>query len=102
MTRQARLSRPSSAMKARRSVCMAGTVASTAASCHGSGGVFLALYRSDLHCRPMDLELGGKTAIVTGGSRGIGKAVARALAAEGVDVAVVARGQADLEATASE
>ena len=50
----------------------------------------------------MDLQLGGKTAIVTGGSRGIGKAVARALAAEGVDVAIVARGQADLEATASE
>lgn len=50
----------------------------------------------------MDLELGGRTAIVTGGSRGIGKAVARALAAEGMDVAVVARGQADLEAAAAE
>ncbi|TMC09907.1 MAG: SDR family oxidoreductase [Chloroflexi bacterium] len=50
----------------------------------------------------MDLELGGKTAIVTGGSRGIGKAVARALAAEGVDVVVVARGQADLETAAAE
>ena len=49
----------------------------------------------------MDLHLGGKTAIVTGGSRGIGKAVARALAAEGVDVAVVARGQADLDAAAA-
>jgi len=50
----------------------------------------------------MDLQLGGKTAIVTGGSRGIGRAVARALAAEGMDVAVVARGRADLEAAASE
>jgi NAD(P)-dependent dehydrogenase (short-subunit alcohol dehydrogenase family) len=50
----------------------------------------------------MDLQLSGKTAIVTGGSRGIGRAVARALAAEGMDVAVVARGQADLEAAAAE
>jgi len=50
----------------------------------------------------MDLQLGGKTAIVTGGSRGIGKAVARALAAEGVDVAIAARGSADLEAAAAE
>jgi len=50
----------------------------------------------------MDLQLNGKTAIVTGGSRGIGKAVARELAREGVDVAVVARGQAALEATAAE
>ena len=39
----------------------------------------------------MDLELKGKRAIVTGGSRGIGKAVARALADEGCDVVVAAR-----------
>src|SRR5881394_1035365 len=50
----------------------------------------------------MDLELAGKTAIVTGGSRGIGKAVARELAREGVSVAIVARGQEALKATASE
>ena len=50
----------------------------------------------------MDLELSGKTAIVTGGSRGIGKAIARELAREGVDVAVVARGREALEATAKE
>lgn len=50
----------------------------------------------------MDLELTGRTAIVTGGSRGIGKAVARELALEGVTVAIVARGQDYLEATASE
>ncbi len=50
----------------------------------------------------MDLELGGKAAIVTGGSRGIGKAIARELALEGVDVAIVARDPATLEATGRE
>lgn len=50
----------------------------------------------------MDLELDSKSAIVTGGSRGIGKAIARQLALEGVDVAVVARGREELEATATE
>jgi NAD(P)-dependent dehydrogenase (short-subunit alcohol dehydrogenase family) len=48
----------------------------------------------------MDLGLQGKHALVTGGSRGIGKAIARELAREGVDVAIVARNKADLEATA--
>lgn len=46
----------------------------------------------------MDLELTSKRAIVTGGSRGIGLAVARALAAEGCDVALVARDKTVLEA----
>ena len=50
----------------------------------------------------MDLELTGKTAIVTGGSRGIGKAIARELASEGVDVAIAARGREALDATAAE
>src|SRR5258708_18895394 len=50
----------------------------------------------------MDLGLQGKHAIVTGGSRGIGKAIARELAREGVDVAIVARNKETLEATARE
>jgi NAD(P)-dependent dehydrogenase (short-subunit alcohol dehydrogenase family) len=48
----------------------------------------------------VDLQLKGKTAIVTGGSRGIGLAVATALAAEGVDVALVARDPGRLTAAA--
>jgi NAD(P)-dependent dehydrogenase (short-subunit alcohol dehydrogenase family) len=39
----------------------------------------------------MDLQLKGKRALVTGGSKGIGKAVARALLLEGADVALLAR-----------
>lgn len=50
----------------------------------------------------MDLELAGKRAIVTGGSRGIGKVIARALAAEGVDVAISARTEGPLRETAAE
>ena len=39
----------------------------------------------------MDLGLHGKKAIVTGGTRGIGRAIASLLAAEGCDVAICAR-----------
>jgi 3-oxoacyl-[acyl-carrier protein] reductase len=41
----------------------------------------------------MDLELAGRRALVTGGSQGIGLAVARALVAEGAAVALCARGE---------
>ena len=40
----------------------------------------------------MDLQLHGKRCVVLGGSRGIGRAIALGLAAEGADVAVCARG----------
>ncbi|HEY4067252.1 MAG TPA: SDR family oxidoreductase [Burkholderiaceae bacterium] len=50
----------------------------------------------------MDLALEGKRAIVTGGSRGIGKAIARVLAQEGALVALLARDATALAAAASE
>lgn len=48
----------------------------------------------------MDLQLQGKCALVSGGSRGIGRSIALALAAEGCRVAVVARGREGLDALA--
>ncbi len=50
----------------------------------------------------MDLQLTGKRAIVTGGSRGIGKAIARQLALEGCDVVLAARDLERLAAAAAE
>jgi NAD(P)-dependent dehydrogenase (short-subunit alcohol dehydrogenase family) len=50
----------------------------------------------------MDLGLTGKTAIVAGGSRGIGKATALALAREGVEIVLAARGEDELKASAEE
>ena len=50
----------------------------------------------------MNLELSGKTALVTGGSLGIGRAIAFGLAAEGAKVAICARDKSRLEQTAQE
>jgi NAD(P)-dependent dehydrogenase (short-subunit alcohol dehydrogenase family) len=50
----------------------------------------------------MDLQLQGKKAVITGGSRGMGKAIARQLAREGCDVAIGARSEGALRAAAKE
>ena len=47
-------------------------------------------------------NLKGKTALVTGGGRGLGKAVALALAAEGVNVAITGRNENNLKSVAAE
>ena len=50
----------------------------------------------------MDLDLDGKVAVVTGSSRGIGRAIALSLAAEGCRVVLSARGRADLDAAVAQ
>jgi 3-oxoacyl-[acyl-carrier protein] reductase len=50
----------------------------------------------------VDLGLAGRRAIVTGGSKGLGKAIAAELLAEGAAVTICSRNAAELEATADE
>jgi 3-oxoacyl-[acyl-carrier protein] reductase len=50
----------------------------------------------------MQLGLNGKVALVSAGSKGMGRSIALALAAEGMKVAISARGKAALDATAAE
>jgi len=50
----------------------------------------------------MQISFKGKKAVIAGGSRGIGRSIARALAADGADVAICARGAEGLKAAESE
>jgi 3-oxoacyl-[acyl-carrier protein] reductase len=50
----------------------------------------------------MDLGLSGRRAVVTGGSKGLGKAIAAELLAEGAEVVICSRNETELEATAAE
>jgi 3-oxoacyl-[acyl-carrier protein] reductase len=50
----------------------------------------------------MDLGLSGRRAVVTGGSKGLGRAIAAELLAEGAAVVICSRNEAELEATAAE
>ena len=45
----------------------------------------------------MDVSLAGRTAVITGGSKGIGLAIAKRFAASGAEVAIVARGREALD-----
>lgn len=49
----------------------------------------------------MELGLRGRTALISGGSRGIGRAIGRALASEGVHVALLARTERDVQEAAA-
>src|SRR5690348_15549546 len=67
---------------------------------HGARNMVLGRGRGAPH--NMDLQLTGKTALITGGSKGIGRAAAQVLSDEGCNLILVARTRDTLEAAAAE
>src|SRR5439155_17852556 len=63
----------------------------------GTDGRDDSLQAAAVNSSPMDLKLSGKVAVVTGASRGIGRAIAQTLAAEGMKLSLVARSKDQLE-----
>src|SRR2546428_14163698 len=77
--------------------------AGSPASSAGIGcGLLCIRYQSTEGSAVSNRVLSGKVAIVTGGSKGIGKAIASALAGAGASVALAARGEEDLARAAKE
>jgi len=50
----------------------------------------------------MEMRMNGRNALITGGSQGIGRAIARKFAGAGASVAIAARGQSGLDAARAE
>src|SRR6478672_11360050 len=67
----------------------------------GGAAAIVTLLRFREGVSPMELKLAGKTALITGGSKGIGRAAAETLAAEGCNVIIVSRSADALAAAKS-
>ncbi len=65
------------------------------ALCHASAAPAKANTDASLQ-KPADFSLTGRTALVTGGSKGLGKAIARGFALAGADVVITARSESEL------